>query len=227
MRNDDDSQEHDGTPSVRRCGHCGDPLLSQRRGAKFCSRECKELARARRRRASKRVTAFRRKHPREAASLDELYRRAKPPVRRADVDPVYSDENDLPPGDDDGQDDGGGYLNDSMHVYQEVERIRARYARLIAPMLATQTRNGGVRLPAIVRLEAERDEKVNQIMKAHWKAEAYDRAEREAPRYRASAHERAVESAALAAFGNDLRRGHRGVSQPTPAGRPTRDVFLF
>jgi hypothetical protein len=174
-----------------------------------------------------------------------LSERARPPVRRAasEVDLVHSDYLDVDvyeQSDDDGHDEQGihsgpgqpGRWQDNAFARGQelavaIERIRAHYDTLITPMLSTQKRNGGVRLPAIARLEAERDAEVNALMRAHWKAEALDRAMREAPKYLMSAHERQLETAALTSFGNDLRRGHRGVSQTPTAGRPTEDVFLF
>lgn len=110
---------------------------------------------------------------------------------------------------------------------QEVERTRARYDARIEPLLASQARNPGVKLPAIARLEAERNAKVKALMNAHWKADALDRAKREQPKYLASARERQLEGAALTAFANDLGRGHRSASQPPSAGRETHDVFIF
>lgn len=110
---------------------------------------------------------------------------------------------------------------------QEVERTRARYDARIEPLLASQARNPGVKLPAIARLEAERNAKVKALMNAYWKADALDRAAREQPKYIASARERQLESAALTAFANDLGRGHRTSSQTPTAGRDTRDVFIF
>jgi hypothetical protein len=238
MRNDDDSREHGEDPSVRRCGHCGDPLLTQRRGARFCSRECKELARARRRRASRRVTAFRRKHPLET-DLAVLHDRARPPGHRADAPSVYSDFGDLPEDYDDDDEQGiysgpadPGRWQDSAFargqaMAKEVERIRADYDRRARPYLDVQRRNGGVVRPELAALVRERDAKISDLTRAHQKAEAYELAERNRPKYIASAHERQMETAALRAFAKDLGRGRRVASQPPTAGRPTEDVFLF
>ena len=211
---------------------CGRAISSRRRkDTRWCSRSCESKAA----RAARRNAEFEAAHPgaaellrAEDLSLDQLHARARPPARRA-VDPVYSDELDLDDDhpDDDGQGAGRAYLNDAGRAYKEADDIRARYEARIRPLLSTQARNGGVKLPAIARLEAERDARINAVMKAHWKAEALDRAAREQPKYIASAHERAVESAALTAFANDLRRGQRGVSPAPTAGRPTEDVFLF
>jgi len=63
MRNEPDDQERTETPSARRCAHCGDMMISQREQARYCSRRCKELGRARRRRRGWRVTALRGNHP--------------------------------------------------------------------------------------------------------------------------------------------------------------------
>ena len=211
------------------CQHDGSVKPAQ---ARFCSKKCASRAKKSRYRRRKMLGMFRARHPEaeqllgstDSMSLTELYDRARPPARRA-VDPVYSDELDLP--EDDGQVAGHAYLNDAGRAHREAEAIRARYEARIRPLLATQARNGGVRLPAIIRLEAERDAKIKALMNAHWKSEAIDRATRERPKYLASANERQLEAAALTAFANDLRRGQRGVSPAPTAGRPTEDVFLF
>lgn len=223
--------------SLDGCRHDGRPKPAQ---ARFCSRKCASRSKKARYRRRKFLGMFRARHPEseqllvstDSRSLTELYDRARPPARRA-VDPVYSDFGDLPEDyDDDRQGDDGrgagrGYFGDGMRVHQEAEEIRARYAARIKPLLASQARNGGVKLPAIAQLEAQCTAEVDALMKAHWRREAYERAAREQPKYLASAHERAVESAALTAFARDLGRGHRTASQTPTAGRSVHDAFYF
>jgi hypothetical protein len=106
MRNEPGEQDYSETPPVRRCGHCGEPMLSQRKRARYCGRRCKELAREARKRASERLTTLRRNHPFADVSLAELHERARPPQHRAGDDLLeYSDRYDAGVYDDDGLDD--------------------------------------------------------------------------------------------------------------------------
>lgn len=82
MRNDQGSPEYSETLPVPRCGYCGEPLLTQRRGAKWCSREHKELAREARKRAGDRLTRLRRNHPFADSALAEAHERAGAPRGR-------------------------------------------------------------------------------------------------------------------------------------------------
>ena len=95
MRNDQGGEEYAEHPPVRRCGHCGAPLLSQRRRAKYCDRRCKELAREARKRASDRLITLRGNHPFADVSLAELHDKAGPPDWRDDPR-NFSDYGDLP-----------------------------------------------------------------------------------------------------------------------------------
>jgi hypothetical protein len=89
MRNEPGDQDYSETPPVSRCGHCGEPLLSKRRRARYCSREHKELAREARKRASDRLTTLRRNHPFADVSLAELHAQSRPP--RPDIDAGHVD----------------------------------------------------------------------------------------------------------------------------------------
>jgi hypothetical protein len=96
MRNAEGDPEYTEHPPVRRCGHCGEPLLTQRKRARYCSREHKELAREARKRASDRLTTLRKNHPLGDVSLTELHDQAAPPRDWRDDPRNFSDFGELP-----------------------------------------------------------------------------------------------------------------------------------
>ena len=221
MRNADSNQEHDGTPRVRRCGYCGEPLLAQRRGAKFCSREHKELARQRRQRAGERLTTLRGRHP-----------FPDPPDLRE-----HSDELDLGPdeqddeqgivGGDPGRYDPEGAWVQRMAYADAIDAIQQRYERLLAPYREVMKRNIGVKPVAVARLEAARDLEISELTRQHQKQEALERAAHMAPQRAATAHERAVERGAARALQSDLGRGRHLRDDPANVGRATRDIAIW
>jgi hypothetical protein len=228
VRNDDNGQEHTEAPPVRRCGYCGEPLLHQRRGAKFCSREHKELARQRRQRAGEALTRLRGRHPlADSADLRE-----------------FSDEIDLDDQDEDGhQDEDQGIVagdsapdpwaernaafRERMQITEAAEEIRARYEHLLEPFRQSLKRNPGVRPVAMARLEQERDEKIRELRIRQQRAEALETAARMAPQRAVQAAERQLEQAALHAFGRDLPGGSRRYQAPQWSGRPTDDIAVW
>jgi hypothetical protein len=225
VRNDENGEDYTGTPPVRRCGYCGQPLLSQRRGAKFCSREHKELARQRRQRAGERLTTLRGRHP------------------FADL-PEFSDELDLIGQDDeDHQDDEYGIVSNdsSADSWQErnelwaarqefadaIEAVNADFKRRAAKYLGQQRRNAGTKLPELAGLERERDARIAELTRVHHLAEAYAMAERDRPGRIASARERAAGQAAARSFAADLGRGHFLRAEPEPAGRDVHSAWRW
>lgn len=64
---------------LRRCAYCSQPLFTQRKGAVYHSRRCKELAREKRKRDRQRVATLRENHPFVSRTLDELYAAAARP----------------------------------------------------------------------------------------------------------------------------------------------------
>jgi len=213
----------------RTCDYCGRPLPpGTRSNQRYCGRTHKRQARRQAKRAhelhEKLVTRY---PPYGDASLSELdaRRREHRPdhwahleARRTDPDLAeYTDIHDVPD-----DDPGDVAWSDQYRVQQAIERIEAEYRALARPLLAQQRRNPGVRLPALVQLELEAERKVSEIVKAHQRAMALERAARRHPATVATAHERALEQAAARSFARD-RYGsrHAGRAEPEPAGRPT------
>jgi hypothetical protein len=232
MRNGQHDLKYSGTPPVRRCGHCGEPLISQRRRAKYCSREHKELAREARKRASGRLTRLHGNHPFADASLAELHEHASAPQHWAEAGPVdgdlpeFSDYHDVGVYEDQDDEDGQSW-NVAYRVQQAVQQIEGEYRELARPLLAQQKRNPGVRLPALVQIEAECEQKINALLRKHQRAQALERAARLAPQRVATAHERELEQAAARAFAQDLGRGRFLRADPEPAGRDVYSAWLW
>jgi hypothetical protein len=140
----------------------------------------------------------------------------------------FSDYNDLIGLDDDpGDDASAAAWSDSYRVHSAVEKIEEHYRELARPLLAQQARNPGVRLPALVKLELECEEKVNEILRAHERAQALERAARRQPQQVATAHVRQLEQAAATAFARDLGRGRYLRAEPEPAGRDVRSTWIW
>jgi len=225
VRNANTNQEYSPAPPTRRCGYCGAPLLAQRKGARFCSREHKELARQRRQRAGERLTRLRAAHPfPEDADLRDF-------SDEFDLDDVerQDDEQGIVAGD--SAPDPWQERNDEFAARQEfaaaIDAVNADYARRARPHLERQKRNPGRLLPELAELQRERDWRISELQRAHWKAEAYARAVREQPGRVATAHERQVERAAARSFAMDLGRGRHLRDDPADVGRATSDVFMF
>lgn len=225
MRNNKSGQEPDEAPRTRRCGHCGELLLTQRRHAKYCDRRCKELARGARKRAGDRLTSLRGKHPfADRADLRE-----------------FSDEIDLIGLDD--QDDETGIIagdtapdpfeerNQAWAERQEfanaIDAVQEEFDRKAGKFIEQQKRNPGRLLPELAELRRERDARTAELQRDHWRAEAHAMAAREQPYRRASAHERSVEKAAARSLQVDLGRGRHLRDDPADAGRDVRDAWVW
>jgi hypothetical protein len=118
--------------------------------------------------------------------------------------------------------------NDALRVEQAVQAIRARYEAKARPLLATQRRNGGVRLPQLAQLDLACEREIEAVLRAHELAVAYERAARDAStgRAQARAHERQRGAQNLAALAQDLGRGRR-TDAPEPPGRSVRDAWSW
>lgn len=233
MENDGEYDEDGEHAPVQRCAHCGHPMLSKRRGAIYCGRRCKELARAKRQRDHARVTTLRAKYPQADLSLMELHERATPPVPRAalhDVDEVDEDVDEPYPGDDGaylgvpGQGTGNSTWDQFQQLSSAEDAIRRRYARLMAPYEAQLRHNIGVRPTALVDLERARDRELRALHREHDHQAEVSRASRNEPRRVAEAHERQMERAVLRELSQDLRGGSRRSETPSP-GRATGDIW--
>ena len=223
MRNDESGQEHSATPPVRRCGYCGQPLLSQRRGAKWCSREHKELARQRRKRASDRLTSLRARHPLpDSAGLPEFDLTGLDDEHQDDEYGIVADESGADP---------WQQRNDAWAARQElaagIDRIRAEYEPLLRPYRQTMGRNPGVVLPELASLLRERDSRIRGLNGTHQLAEAMERAARDRPGRVASARERQDGQAAARSFAADLGRGRFLTTEPEPAGRDVHSAWVW
>lgn len=225
MRNDSGGQKHPETPLTRRCGYCGDPLFSQRKGAKYCSRDHKELARAARKRASDRLTTLRGRHPLAALGLRE-----------------FGDGTGAFGADDEGPGDETGIYEDSapdpgresderyrrnLAFSAAVAAIDAEYEARAQKYAQLQKRNPGPLRPELAALARERDRKVQELTRAHQHAEALEWAARDQPLNLVSAQERADGQAAARAFAADLGRGRYLPSGPGQAGRPTQVIAVW
>lgn len=223
MGNADEDQEHDEAPLTPRCGYCGTPMFGQRKGAIYCDRRCKELAREKRKRDQARVTELRQKYPVADLSLQELYARATPP--RPVVNEDQGDEDGAHYTDEDQADEGAGAWSDAWRLNEALEAIQARYEALAAPYRAQVKRNPGVRPIGLVRLERERDQRTARMIRAYEQAADIDRARRSAPKRINEARERQIERAALAALAQDLPGGSRRYRAQEYHGRSTDDIW--
>lgn len=203
----------------------------------FCSQGCRLRAFRQRRRLDK----LRSNSPETAKALaDEMSltelaarRRGHRPDHWADieagrVDPgliEHTDHHDLVALADD--DPGDLAWSDTYRVQQAVEKIENHYRKLARPLLAQQARNGGVRLPGLVKLEQECADKIDAIVKAHERAQALDRAARRQPATVATAHERQLEQAALRSLAADLPGRRHRHAEPEPAGRDVRSTWSW
>jgi hypothetical protein len=209
----------------------------KRRHARWCSRSCENKAR----RTAARLDVALEDYggpgellPEEHHSLAELHERAAPPQHWADIKAGHVDDDLLEFSDyhdvgvhEDQDDENGQSWNDAYRVEQAVQQIEGKYRELARPLLAQQKRNPGVRLPALVQLEAECEQTINAILRRHQRAQAFERAARLAPQRVATAHERQVEQAAARAFALDLGRGRFLGADPEPAGRATADIAIW
>lgn len=224
MRNEDDAGQYPDTPRIRRCGHCGDPLFSQRKGARYCSRDHKEAARAARKRASDRLTTLRSRHP----FPDEFDLSPPPESARADSIGDQDDEAGIHAYDapDPGREADERYRRNRA-FYAAVAAIDAEYEARARPYAAQQKRNPGPLRPELAALARERGRKVQELTRAHQHAEALEWAARRQPLNLVSAHERADEQAAARAFAADLGRGRFLRADAGQAGRPTEDIAVW
>jgi uncharacterized Zn finger protein (UPF0148 family) len=230
VRNDDHTEDYPQEPPTRCCGHCGTPLFSKRRGARYCDRRCKELAREARKRASQRLTVLRRKHPLANASLNDLYEQSRWAPGHVDDDESKLENYEF----DDHVDDGPGIpwktddatFNDRMALAAAIEAITAKYDLLLRPYRDQVRRNTGVKPVAMARLEAARDGAIRDLIRKHDRALDLEHAARDEPRMIARAAGRQLEQAALAALARDLpgRSRRYEVAQP---GRDTRDIAAW
>ena len=129
--------------------------------------------------------------------------------------------------DDQGDDASAAAWSDSYRVHTAVEKIEKHYRELARPLLAQQARNPGVRLPGLVKLEIEAEQKVTAILKAHERAQALERAARRQPQQVATAHERAIARAALRSLAADLPGRRHRHAEPEPAGRDVRSTWAW
>ena len=203
---------------MRRCGHCGEPLLTQRSNAVFCSREHKEAARQSRKRRSDRVARLRGKYPHADAALAD--------AGDVDLGPM-ADTSD----DDDAGSFEGGYrapdpwearnaaFNDQMALMEAIERIEADFDRRARPYLDQQRRNPGPLRPELAALARERDAEILELTGNARHAAELERAARLAPQRQATAQERQVQRSVVDDLCKDLRRHHFVRAEPEPAGR--------
>lgn len=229
----------------RTCGYCGRPLPADaRRNRRFCSRAHKREALRQRRKREEVHARLVTRSPRYAdATLTELHDNARPPQHWRDVGAGHVDEDlaefsDYPDISQDEDDEDAGSAPDPwrqaddawrerMAFTDAVEQIRARYAAAARPYEATLKRNPGVKPAGMARLEQERDAAIRDLMRSRQRAEAYERAAREAPQRAVHAAERQQEQAALNAFGNDLQGRSRRYQPPEFHGRGTRDIAVW
>lgn len=222
MGNNDEAGQYDEATLTPRCGYCRTPMLDQRRGATYCGRRCKELAREKRKRDRERVTNLRSKYPDADLSLEELYARATPPRHVGNED--QGDEDSRLDADEDQGDSGPGAWSDLWRLQEAEQAIRARYEALAAPYLVQIKRNPGVRPKGLVELERQRDDEVAEMIRAHDRASQLGRARINEAKRINEAHERQRERDALRALANDLPgRAHR--YEVPNAGRATGDVW--
>ena len=228
MRNGQGAVEYAETPPVRRCGHCGTPLISQRKRARYCDRRCKELAREARKRAGDRLAALREKHPLADATLAELHERARPGLVQGDEDFVVPAEV-IP--DEFGMTDG--LLDDepnaawSMRLKLEAETtaIRARYAAEIQHWQSVYRRNPGP-APKLTEITRKMQAEIREVERRYYLQEARElaAADHASGRAQARAQERQRELVNMRDFGRDIR-GAR--FEPVQVSRPTSDIFQF
>lgn len=203
-------------------------MLGQRRGAVYCGRRCKELAREKRRRGLTRVTDLRAKYPDVARTLAELHDRATPPVPRTDTsdvdDDVYGVDDDPYP-DEAGQ--GTSVRSAAWRLHEAEERIRARYQHLAQPYLTQLTRNPGVRPQGLVELERQRDAEIRALHREHDHQADLDQARRNEPRRITEAHTRQQAQAALAELAQDLPGLSNRYAHSEWMGRATGDIWRW
>jgi hypothetical protein len=229
MRNDQDAADYAEHPPVRRCGHCGTPLVSQRKRARYCDRRCKELAREARKRAGGRLTTLRQRHPLTDATLVQLHERARPPREFAAGDD-FEVPADVEP-DEFGYTDG--LLDDepgtAWTVRQEMEReteaVRARYAAEIKRWTAVYARNPGP-APKLTEIMRKMNAEIREIERRHYLQEAHELAleDQRSGRAQVRAQERHKELVNMQDFGRDLRGARY---EPVQVSKATEDVFTF
>ena len=228
MRNGQGAVEYVETPPVRRCGHCGTPLISQRKRARYCDRRCKELAREARKRAGDRLAALREKHPLADASLAELHDRARPGLVQGDEDFVVPAEVQA---DEFGMTDG--LLDDEpnaswamrLELEAETNAIRARYAAEIDKWTAVYKRNPGP-APRLTEIQRQMHAEIAEVERRYYMAEALElaAADQASGRAQARAQERHKTLVNMNDFGRDIR-GSR--FEPVRVSKPTSDIFQF
>jgi hypothetical protein len=108
-----------------------------------------------------------------------------------------------------------------------IKAVNAGFDRHAAKYLAQQRRNPGLVRPELAGLIRDRNAKVNALNRAHWRAEAYERAARDQPVPRVTAHERAVEKAAARSLQIDLGRGRHLRDDPADVGRHVHDTWIW
>lgn len=226
MGNADEADECDEAAPTPRCGYCGEPMLDQRKGAVYCDRRCKELAREKRKRDRARVDALREKYPVADLSLEELHARATPP-RHVNEDQDDEDNQFYPHEDQGDAADGPGAWSDIWRLQEAIERVHWRYERRMQPYLVQMKRNPGVRPTDLVALERERDDEIAEMIRAHDHASQIGRARLHEARRINEAHERQRECAALAAMAQDLPGGSRRYEAPYASGRATHDIWRW
>lgn len=166
-RDDQDTEHHEylETPLTPRCGWCGQPLLGQRAGAKYCDRAHKNSARRTRKARNEQVATLRDKHPLPVdadASLLELHKRAGGPPKDWRDDPrSFSDYGELP---DDfeiaAQIDTESVYEDErdaqFHAMAQVDAAEQTPRRNWFGLKRQYSRNPGVELPEIAQERIDR-----------------------------------------------------------------------
>jgi hypothetical protein len=225
MRNGQGAVEYAETPPVRRCGHCGAPLVSQRKRARYCDRRCKELAREARKRAGDRLTTLREKHPLADATLAELHERARPGLVQGDEEPaeVIPDEFGMTDGLLDDETNASWTMR--LKLEAETNTIRARYASEIARWTAIYRRNPGP-APKLTEITRKMQAETREVERRYYLQEAYElaAADQASGRAQARAHERSRELRNMEGFGRDLRGARY---EPVQVSKPTSDIFQF
>jgi hypothetical protein len=209
--------EHDANEGLEdgltpRCGYCGSPMIGQRADSQYCTRTCKQKARAKRRRRDARVDRYRTAYPDAADTWDG-----------PGHDYAQGDNAGLP--DDNEADNEPDTFSHLLRLHEAEQDIRARYERLMKPYLAQQRRNPGVRLPEIVALERERDRELAGLANT---GDELDQASRREPQRINETRERQKNRAALQALGNDRYGSRPGrLRQPEFHGRSTTEIWRW
>ncbi len=220
--NEHDSNEAHEDGLTPRCGYCGSPMIGQRADSQYCTRTCKQKARAKRRRRDARVDSYRTAYPDAAEAWDG------PPDDDIDQEHQDQDGNEADNGWPDlwhrhEADNEPGTFGHLLRLHEAEQDIRAQYERRMEPYRAQLRRNHGVRPSGLVAIERERDRELAGLANTGDVLTNTSRATE--PRRINEARERHSERTALQALGNALpgnRSGHVSYR-----GRDTHDVWAW